>query len=320
MGTGFNNSFEKAFNPGMAVGSAAALETIKEKIKANEEARQSGLILDSLEARITANAVKESKTPEELSGFTKSFDALRKAKLGAAETLSVAKAIAPDMFKDQSPINVYNVGQNGQLTSAGRVEHGSKVFKQALTADEMASRSEASTRAKEEVQLDYPQLDDKSKSAVSAYKFISPRVQKLNGLIDSGIFGQGGAERLTKQIISTPQGELIVPDGSPLEELVGLYNDIKLTGFNIAGTAFTGTEKETAFALLDPRGKSDKRIKRDLASFQDLFATRVEAGVEGLRGAKETASDIKSKRSGTIDEGYEYKTINGKQMRRKKSG
>jgi len=119
--------------------------------------------------------------------------------------------------------------------------------------------------------------------------------------------------RLAKQISIGPKGDFIVPNGSPLEEVIGLYNDIKLTGFNIAGTAFTGTEKETAFALLDPRAKSDKRIKRDLASFQELFGSRVESGVAGLRGAKETAKEIKAKREGssegTLGGGVKWKVV-----------
>lgn len=289
---------------------------VAEKIKRNAEKRQSEAIFDVIQIKIAEDQGKSGKTPEDIKAFGEKIDKVAKIGFSPNEAVQIGKMISPELFRDQTPVNIFMQGNDGSLQKTGQVSGRDKVFKQALTADEMADRSSASTRAKEEVMLDYPDLDEKGKSAVSAFKFISPRIEKLNQLIDGGIFGQGGAERLTKQIIATPGGELIVPDGSPLEELTGLYNDIKLTGFNIAGTAFTGTEKETAFSLLDPRGKSDKRIKRDLSSFQDLFGTRIQSAVGGLREAKETAKEISSKKS--EDDGYEYKKVGNKLMRRKK--
>ena len=146
----------------------------------------------------------------------------------------------------------------------------------------------AKKRGEEEMKLDFPNLNEKQQSAMSAYKFITPRVDKLKTLIDEGLFKDA---KLVKQITLDKSGDLVVPDGSPLEEAIGNINDIKLTGFDIAGAAFTGTEKEVAFNLLSPVGKSDKRWKRDLTSFQDLFGTRVESGVEGLKGARKIAED-----------------------------
>ena len=78
------------------------IDQIKEKIKKNEEARQSGLVIDSLEARIADSA--KDKSPEELEGFSKAFDALRKAKLTTTETLAVAKTLAPDMFSEMGSL------------------------------------------------------------------------------------------------------------------------------------------------------------------------------------------------------------------------
>lgn len=306
----FGKSFDEAFKPANAAATAGAMDILKEKIKQNNETAQANNIIDYITARKLEEGKKSGVSEEELKASIKQFEGAKKLGLKPEQL----KMMFPNELKDQSAVNVYNVGQSGELTSAGQVPHGSKVFKQALTGDEVAARSAAGERAKQEVQLDYPDLDDKGKSAVSAYKYISPRVDKLNTLIDSGIFGESGAERLTKQIIATPGGELIVPDGSPLEELVGLYNDIKLTGFNIAGTAFTGTEKETAFALLDPRAKSDKRIKRDLEAFQDLFGTRVQTAVGGLREAKKTAKEISDKKGSEPQ--YEYRTVNGKKQRK----
>ena len=288
------------------------IDQIKEKIKKNEEARQSGLVIDSLEARIADSA--KDKSPEELEGFSKAFDALRKAKLTTTETLAVAKTLAPDMFSEMGslgamPAVVFDPDTGTYSDTQGNtidnIRRGQTVRNRAISpefsADRAAATSEASTRAKEEVQLDYPQLDDKTKSAVSAYRFIEPRVKGLETLIDGGLFKDAA---LLKQIAVDASGDLVVPDGSPLEEAIGLINDIKLTGFNIAGTAFTGTEKEVAFNLLNPVGKSDKRYKRDLNSFKDLFGTRVEAGVEGLRGAKTTAAQSKASKeiSGMSDD------------------
>lgn len=205
-------------------------------------------------------------------------------------------------FKANIPLEEYIARQSGATSARKDIELEMNPKIAAATEEatkdvELARNPEIAAevkRAQEEVALDYPTLDDKAKSAVSAYKFISPRIEQINKIVDSGVFGKNGLERYAKQIAVNSRGELVVPDGSPLENVIGLYNDIKLTGFNIAGTAFTGTEKETAFALLDPRAKSDERIKRDLKSFEELFSSRIETGVEGLRGAKKIVSDIKA--------------------------
>ena len=313
--SGFNNSFEKAFNPGMAIGANSALDAMRDKIKQEQLKAE-----EKFKATTTRNSNKamalglpDQELGKRIIGITESVGDDLESQKNIGEM--IAKALNP---KESSPTNIYVQGNDGAPVQTGTVPHGSKVFKKNLTTDEYVERAEESTRAKEEVKLDYPVLDDKSRSAVSAYKYVGPRVSRLGELVDGGLFKDA---RLVQQITIDKSGDLIVPDGSPLEEAIGLVNDIKLTGFNIAGTAFTGTEKEVAFNLLNPIGKGDKRWKRDLQSFQELFGMRVEAGVEGLRGAKEVAKDVKTKReSKESEQKYEYREVNGKKQRRKISG
>ena len=289
--SGFNNSFEKSFSIGQQKGFDAALETMKDKIKQDqtkaEEKYKATTLMNSNKAMATGLPDKDMS--QKILGIVESVGTDYETQKNIGDM--IAKSLNP---KSNSPTNIYVQGNDGEPVKTGEVPHGSKVFKKNLTTDEYVERASESTKAREEVKLDYPELDDKARSAVSAYKYVGPRVERLSELVDSGLFKDA---RLVSQIIIDKSGDLVVPDGSPLEEAIGMVNDIKLTGFNIAGTAFTGTEKEVAFNLLNPIGKSDKRWKRDLNSFQELFGMRVESGVEGLRGAKKVAEDVKSKRS-----------------------
>lgn len=124
-------------------GASSIAEAIRNKIKNNEEQRKSSLILDSLEARISENAIKSGGGEEALEGYSKSFDALRKAKLTASETLAVAKAISPNMFKDMSSQNIYVQGNDGAPRLTGTVPGGSKVFKENLTPEAIGDRAKA---------------------------------------------------------------------------------------------------------------------------------------------------------------------------------
>ena len=283
MASGFNNSFEKSFAQGQTIGASAALESIKEKIKANEESRQSGLIIDTLEARITQNATQSGLPPEQLSGFSKSFDALRKAKLSAAETLSVAKAIAPDQFKDQAPINIYTQGNNGAPTMTGQVPAGSKVFKENLSAEEIGARS----LAQREATTENPQIDQQTQGAIAALEFMNPRIESANSLLDK--IGKKDFEKLSTQIQIGANNEFLVPNGSPLEELVAELNDIKITGFGIAGSAYTGNERAVVEGGLNPIGKGFERFKRDLNRNKDFFSAKAKSGTMGLKEARKIA-------------------------------
>lgn len=144
MGNGFNNSFNESFKTGMTIGGQGALETIKEKIKANEDARKSSATIDALRE----NIIKSAKTPDEALAFDKALDGLGKAKLSSAETLAIAKAIAPNSFKDQTGTNVFLVGNDGKMTPVGQAPSGSKIFKEALTPEEIGARTQASQDVK----------------------------------------------------------------------------------------------------------------------------------------------------------------------------
>lgn len=187
---GFGKAFDEAFRPANTQALASSLDIIKEKIKQNEEARKSSTLIDSLEARIIESAAKTGKAPEDLAALSKSFDALRKAKLSPTETLSVSKAIAPDMFKDQTAVNIFNVGQNGELTSAGQVPHGSKVFKQALTPEEVAARTGATQEATYEGQKGVAdrafslRTEFQGLQQVKDYQVIKSQVESMDALLN----------------------------------------------------------------------------------------------------------------------------------------
>lgn len=325
----FAKSFEESFKTGAAIGSAGALETMKEKIKKENETAKSSIMIGSLQDRILQEHNNGKITQEEASAGYTALAKMKKSGLESTEVATLAKLAMPNLFdseKTKGPKGVFVTERNKEtgayqvrnaitgevVTDPSKISSNAEVMKETMPVEEYVSRiTEAAKgkaaveletqpkiaaeveRAKEEVRLDYPDLDEKSRAAVSAYKFISPRVNQLKNIIDLKVFGDDGLVRLAKQITVDKKGDLIVPDGSPLESVVGLYNDIKLTGFNIAGTAFTGTEKETAFALLNPVGKSDDRIKRDLDSFVNLFATRIESGVGGMKEARKILSDLK---------------------------
>lgn len=340
----FGSSFAESFESSYKTSSDATADLIKQSI-AKQEAK----------ALEEAKNLKAQQDYDNLRTFISKKNPQLANDLGqldvtdmSSDTLStinkiMAKQVAPELAATSTPVKGFVVDASSAKATpvinpeTGKPEFapGTRLLQAPMSAQTVAERTRASKeagaevelatkptiaaeveKAKQEVKLDYPNLDEKGKSAVAAYKFVSPRVEKLNTLIDNGLFKDA---TLIKQITMNKSGDLVVPNGSPLEEAIGYINDIKLTGFNIAGAAFTGTEKQVAFTLLDPTGKSDERYKRDLASFRDLFGTRVEAGVEGLRGAKKIAEEVKSKREGEPQ--YEYRTLpNGKVQRRLISG
>ncbi len=290
-------------------GAKGFADAIKSKIKANEESRVSGTILDSLEARIAQNAAKTGSTGE-LEGFSKSFDALRKAKLSATETLAVAKAIAPDMFStdaktkgvymvktdpDTNETYMVNATNNERVTDPNAIGGNSSVFKETLTPEAMGQRALASREATTE----NPQLDEKTTGAIAALEFSAPRLDNALKILDE--IGEKDFEKLTTQIQIGANNEFIVPNGSPLEELVAELNDVKITGFGIAGAAYTGNEREVVEGGLNPIAKGYKRFRRDLMRNKDFFSARAKAGTMGLKKAREVASGAETYSAGKSD-------------------
>jgi hypothetical protein len=67
--SGFGQSFDKAFVPGANAGAAASLEVMKEKIKKNDEKRQSDAIFDLIHTKVVEDAIKngaDDKTLKEI--------------------------------------------------------------------------------------------------------------------------------------------------------------------------------------------------------------------------------------------------------------
>jgi hypothetical protein len=321
----FVESFEKVLPTATASSSSASLELMKEKIKKDTlKAEQQTSITSNLSLVAEMAKTMDPASQEQLAPLLNIKHTPESAKsvadfatkLATMEQKIKTQASLPAVIFDPSKGTYTDTeGNPVSKTSPGQTVRSLFVSPE-LEADKARARKEVELemepaiasevqRAKEEVSLDYPTMDEKGKAAVSAYKFIEPRIESFKKIVDSGLFKDKG---LWKQVLINKDGSLLVPDGSPLEEAVGLINAVKLTGFNIAGTAFTGSEKEVAFTLLNPVGKSDKQIKTDVDSFLGLFESRIESATEGLRGAKKLTEEIKSKREGGSEKQTQGKT------------
>ncbi len=152
------------------------------------------------------------------------------------------------------------------------------------------------TQAQREVITDNPQLTDDTRGAIAAADYVKPRIESISKILDSDAFGEG-AEKLFKQVTVSKEGELIIPDGSPLEEMIGHINDIKLTGFGLGGKNFTENEAKIIFGRLNPTGKSKERYKRDLSSLNEFFERKASVGTSGLSAAREKTSSYSNNSS-----------------------
>lgn len=173
---------------------------------------------------------------------------------------------------------VFTIDDNGNLTQVDTVAKNAVVKQLPQSVDTIGKKAEAQRQAT----VNNPMVNQDTQGAVSAYQYVQPRIQRLNEMIDSGLL-KGD---LLKQVTVGKSGDLVVPDGSPLEEMIGLLNEIKLTGFGLGGKNFTENEAKIVFGRLDPTGKSDKRIKSDLAGLQEFFKEKAQAGTRGLSETK----------------------------------
>lgn len=203
----------------------------------------------------------------------------------------IAKAgykVGPDgkLVKDESlaAMNpVFTIDDQGNLTQAGAVPKGGVVKQLPQSVDTITKKAEAQRQAT----VDNPQVSQDTQGAVAAYQYIQPRLKQIQDIVGQGEFSGDGFSRLAKQVTVGKSGELVVPDGSPLESLIGALNDIKLTGFGLGGKNFTENEAKIIFGRLDPTGKSDKRFLQDLNSLQEFFKLKAEAGTRGLSDTKD---------------------------------
>lgn len=274
---------------------------VADKIKRNQEKRQSEAIFDIIQQKIAQDQKSQGKSEEEILAFSDKIDKVTKAGFTPTEAVQIGKMIAPEVFNTKPPAGVYSLGQDGTLKQAGTVPGGSKVFKENLSAEDMGARALASREAVTE----NPQLDIQTQGAIAALDFINPRIDSALQILDE--IGPEKFEDLVTQIQIGSKQELIVPNGSPLEDLVAEINDVKITGFGIAGSAYSGNEREVVEGGLNPIGKGFKRFKRDLMRNKDFFTARAKAGTMGLKEARGrvansdtyTAGADKDKKSGS---------------------
>lgn len=178
---------------------------------------------------------------------------------------------------------VFTIDDQGNLTQAGSVPKGGVVKQLPQSVDTITKKAEAQRQAT----VDNPQVSQDTQGAVAAYQYIQPRLKQIQDIVGQGELSGDGFSRLAKQVTVGKSGELVVPDGSPLESLIGALNDIKLTGFGLGGKNFTENEAKIIFGRLDPTGKSDKRFLQDLNSLQEFFKLKAEAGTRGLSDTKD---------------------------------
>lgn len=189
--------------------------------------------------------------------------------------------VKDDSLSSQNP--VFTIDDQGNLTQAGSVPKGGVVKQLPQSVDTITKKAEAQRQAT----VDNPQVSQDTQGAVAAYQYIQPRLKQIQDIVGQGELSGDGFSRLAKQVTVGKSGELVVPDGSPLESLIGALNDIKLTGFGLGGKNFTENEAKIIFGRLDPTGKSDKRFLQDLNSLQEFFKLKAEAGTRGLSDTKD---------------------------------
>jgi|GEM_PF-4208761 len=218
----FNKSFEESFKTGQATGSQAALEAIREKIQANEEARQSGLIIDILEEKIVKSALSKAKNPTEAAeaanAVSSSLDALRKAKFPLKTTMMVAEMIAPDALSKNVAGRVLMAGRDG-VRQVGEYGPNDKVFEENLTPEEIGAR-----KAQEQKLFKPKEIENLSAFADSrdTIKEIRADLESL-GIKDPSKFGNIEAETIDSDF-----GPISIPARF---NLVGQYaKDPKYTG------------------------------------------------------------------------------------------
>ncbi len=198
---------------------------------------------------------------------------------------SIAKNIAATnkLTKDNNQDKpVYTVDAQGKLNQVGVVPGKSTVKQLPLSPEQVGKRSEESRQAV----VNNPMVNQDTQGAVAAYQYTAPRLKEITDIVNSGALKGDVFSRLAKQITVGKSGELVVPDGSPLETMIGRINDIKLTGFGLGGKNFTENEAKIIFGRLDPTGKSDKRFIQDINSLQEFFKLKADAGTRGLKETK----------------------------------
>lgn len=172
-------------------------------------------------------------------------------------------------------------------------------------------------RNRRDYQVDNPLPDQDTRGAAAAYSYSMPRLKRIKDWVDT--VSDEDFKNLFQQVQIGANNDLIVPDGSPLEDVVGAINDIRLTGFGLGGKNFTENEAKIVFGRLNPVGKSKERWIKDLSSLPDYFKEKIQSGVGGrdviqqiggLENPFNTSSQKEPNNSSTpswVPSGFNYK-------------
>ena len=311
---GFGKSFSDAFEKTATVAAAGTLDALKEKIKEDvalkkEEATAADDMANAFKIAEATGDAKLIKAITDLAYTQDSATGKLKANKITPGMAKSASTLATGGFNlmqrvkalDERTKSAYlmQIGDDGKpklvdtitneiITDPSKVKGNAVVFKETLTPEQIGSRALASREATTE----NPQLDQQTQSAIAALDFINPRIESANKILNS--IGKKQFENLVTQVQIGANNELIVPPG-PLEDLVAEINDIKITGFGIAGSAYTGNERQVVEGSLNPIGKSFERYKRDLNRNKDFFSARAKAGTMGLKEARKVAKKNSSR-------------------------
>ena len=307
----FGDSFSSSFEKSSAVAGSGAVDLLKEKIKANAEARKSAEIFDVIGTKVAEDAIKSGKTLEEAAVLQEKI--MKASKLGftVSEASSFAKVLAPETFSSKTSRNkgaflvqidpktnkpyMSDAVTGERITDPSVIKGNASIFKETLTPEQVGARSLASREATTE----NPELDQMTQGAIAALEFSGPRLDSAVSILEK--MGKDQFESLATQIQIGANNEFLVPNGSPLEDLVAELNDVKITGFGIAGSAYTGNEREVIEGGLNPIGKGFKRFKRDLMRNKDFFSARAKAGTMGLKEARKKSGDSNVYSAGNSD-------------------
>lgn len=153
-------------------------------------------------------------------------------------------------------------------------------------------RSKRYKQFEREMITENPTVDVDTQKALTAYSFLDENLSQVKNIVKTAdkAFGDTPLSQIFNKYVVDKGNQFLVKEGSPygdvLEDLVSLMNSARITGFNIAGAAYTGNERETVEANLNFTGKSSRRILKDLDNYQKYFELKAKAGLMGLKEAR----------------------------------
>lgn len=155
-------------------------------------------------------------------------------------------------------------------------------------------RSKKYKQFEREMVTENPQVDQDTQKAITAYAYLDENLAQVKNIIKTAdkVFGDTPLAQIFNKYVVDDGNQFLVKEGSPygdsLEDLVSLMNSARLTGFNIAGAAYTPTEQKNVEANLRFTGKSNRRILKDLDNYQKYFELKAKSGLMGLKEARES--------------------------------